>query len=1154
MRVPCRRGLLIAAASLGCLVVAGWLSLQLPAVRGAVRVWASARVAERFGPAASVQSVRLALARGAVEVEQVEIPAAHAQLHIALLRIHWNWASLLSGHLEPQSLVLIRPVLEVRGAWTDAASARPRALEPRGDGAARRRMPVIEIIEGTVRHASGFQTAQLAGVLRWNEEQQPAFTVRADDVSIPMAGTRRELHRLLIDGALRDNTLVVQALQASASTISLSGHGQVRQLWTSAEIDMQAAAVLPVEGQTATSAAVAGRITGTWPALAFAGELRLTAGSGTDAAPVTATWKDGRVAVEIPASTVGLSGRGEWASDTGRYQAQFKLQGVDVARIAASRLLARVNGRPAPVAGRMFGDGMLTGQGSDLASLRGTFAVRIEQFTAGTLSGQLEGRGTASTSGIILDEFRLAIPGGTVQGRGTAWQRGALDLTVSADVKDTEDFARTLALPAAKGAVTFQGRVAGDWQLPRWHGRIAWRQPEFSFGAFDAIEADVDAAERTLTFSRLLVRLGSTAATLRGTVTATGNQPLTQVERTQLALDLQGQIASGRIIDLRPFLAANFEVRGAFRADGQITGTAAAPRGAVEIRLTNPEIYGEAWQTGEAALRLLSTGYDVPRFTLSRGSEQVSGAIRFGADGTLGGSLEAVNLDLSRMELTARAGVVGRAAATLALQGTVADPRAIGPINCQALTIADVPLGAVNGTVALSRAGTDLNLSLQRDAVRAHLVVGPFGRRNPQLRLVLQDADLDPLLRATSLEIPRGWQPHGTGEIEVRGLADSFAATAGEARLSAARVQIGAETWKSAGTAELTWRDGTLTVRPVRLTSGVRDLTIGGTIGEGGQAALDINGRMPVAALPADLPGIHPLGGTAEGKLHVAGALPAPIITGQFVLAEGRFQLGESPAALESVQAQVDVAAGHAVVKNVRGRWAGGSIAADGDVTYAEGRWNLRATVQVDNSRLEQLVTSPQSPTTGAISLRGSVSSHGRSEQDFWQNLAGSVQVVARDGGMGKQGFIVRVLSLANLGQIFTVRDLDLSAPTIPFRQLSADFVIERGIGRTENCLLEARAFNASAVGKVDVASQYVEMEVAIKPFQTLNLLGEVPVAGWLLTGKDRSLVTGFYAVSGPLANPTVRPLAVKNIDENVFGIFKRVLRLPTLLQGREPE
>ena len=47
--------------------------------------------------------------------------------------------------------------------------------------------------------------------------------------------------------------------------------------------------------------------------------------------------------------------------------------------------------------------------------------------------------------------------------------------------------------------------------------------------------------------------------------------------------------------------------------------------------------------------------------------------------------------------------------------------------------------------------------------------------------------------------------------------------------------------------------------------------------------------------------------------------------------------------------------------------------------------------------------------------------------------------------------------------------------------------MIERGVARTENLLVESRAFNLSAYGQVDLVHETVEIDVAVKPFQTID-------------------------------------------------------------------
>jgi len=83
------------------------------------------------------------------------------------------------------------------------------------------------------------------------------------------------------------------------------------------------------------------------------------------------------------------------------------------------------------------------------------------------------------------------------------------------------------------------------------------------------------------------------------------------------------------------------------------------------------------------------------------------------------------------------------------------------------------------------------------------------------------------------------------------------------------------------------------------------------------------------------------------------------------------------------------------------------------------------------------------------------------------------------------------------------------------------------------------------------LANQTIDMEVAVKPLQALDkLVPKVPVVEWLLRGRDGAVVAAFYRVRGPLSDPTVTPVPLKNVGRNVFGIFHRLLKSPEAITG----
>jgi hypothetical protein len=1149
----------IAIAGLVCLGAAAWLLLHSPAVRRPAQAWAQARLSEMLGRAVSAERLQVSLVHGALELEDVQVrggPADPPLLAAPRVRIHWSWVRLVLGNLRPTAITLVRPVFSLPPAPGAALNGLVPGLGPGPSAARGAPGERLEILDGTVRQP-GLGIDGLSGTVRWEDGATAAVALRAQVVYATLAGARREAHRVALSGSLAAGTLTLASAEATVGEVAVTLAGRLLDLDTPL-FDLQVTVTAPLGAGTGALLAASGRVTGRWPALAFAGEGRWAAGSvpgQTHSVGLDAAWREHRLEFETTGRTGGVWARAVWEPAGGQYEVRLGFQKADLGQFADWPVVARLLHLPLPpVHGRLSGECAFRGSGGALASLQGQGNIRVDDLvlTGGFSATRLEARGAASAAGITLDLFRIEIPGGAVQGHGLAWRQGEMDLAIQADFPDLAPFSRSVGLPALSGAAALRGRAFGPWQAPRLQGRLAWTDPGLAFGTVDAIEGEVEAGGRTLSLARLLVRRGQTSAVLTGSLTAAGTRPLAGLERQDVSVHLQVQIGAGRFTDLRQFLPAGLDLRGAFRAEGRIDGTAASPVAELALVLAHPEVWGAAWESGEARLRWRPAGIEIPAFHLRRGREQLSGELRAGADGRLAGRLDGVDLDLSRLDLTAGTGVTGRVAAQLTLQGTAEDTRAEGRASTDALALADVPLGPVAATVLLSRAGTDLSLRLQRDAIRAHLVIGPAGSRNPRLELTLQDADLDPMLQAARFEIPRAWRPRASGRVQVRGLSDEFATTSGEAALTALRLEQGGRTWSNLGPADLSWRDGTVTLRQVRVRAGGdQELTLQGTVGENGRADLDVSGRLPISALGGELPGVQPLAGTLRGTVHVSGPLSAPALRGRLDVLEGRFRVGQSPAPLENLQAQVELQPGRMVVTDARGQWAGGAVRGSGEVLQSGGRSTIRASVQAENSRLEQVLPGPAGrQTTGAFSFNGTFSSRGRGEQEFWENLAGELQVSAREGRLGRQSFMVKVLSLSNLRQLFTTQDLDWSAQGIPFRRLTGSFSIERGMGRTEDCLLEARPFNASAVGRVDLAEQTVDLEVAIKPFQTLDLLSQVPLVGWLLTGKERSLIAAFYRVSGPIADPTVRPLPLKDISRNVFGVFGRLLHLPAALEG----
>jgi hypothetical protein len=90
-----------------------------------------------------------------------------------------------------------------------------------------------------------------------------------------------------------------------------------------------------------------------------------------------------------------------------------------------------------------------------------------------------------------------------------------------------------------------------------------------------------------------------------------------------------------------------------------------------------------------------------------------------------------------------------------------------------------------------------------------------------------------------------------------------------------------------------------------------------------------------------------------------------------------------------------------------------------------------------------------------------------------------------------------------------------------------------------------------SAVGAVNFAEDTVDLTVAARPFQNVDqVLTAIPLAGWLLGGKEKSILVAYYRVTGSLRDPQVTAIPLRSVGRNVFGIFRNLLEIPETLTG----
>jgi hypothetical protein len=160
--------------------------------------------------------------------------------------------------------------------------------------------------------------------------------------------------------------------------------------------------------------------------------------------------------------------------------------------------------------------------------------------------------------------------------------------------------------------------------------------------------------------------------------------------------------------------------------------------------------------------------------------------------------------------------------------------------------------------------------------------------------------------------------------------------------------------------------------------------------------------------------------------------------------------------------------------------------------------------------------------------------------------LQGTADLRLRDGEINK-----RMNVLFSIAQASDTLNPFRSRETIPFEKIDAPLALAGGIARTEAFSLQGPALRMVGTGQVDLVRppNATEAVIGIFYFRALDrVIGIVPLLNRMLLGPDDNLVSTYFAVSGPWADPAASLIPTKSIAS---GPASFVLEgLPAFVRG----
>jgi uncharacterized protein YhdP len=220
-------------------------------------------------------------------------------------------------------------------------------------------------------------------------------------------------------------------------------------------------------------------------------------------------------------------------------------------------------------------------------------------------------------------------------------------------------------------------------------------------------------------------------------------------------------------------------------------------------------------------------------------------------------------------------------------------------------------------------------------------------------------------------------------------------------------------------------------------------------------------------------------------------------------------------------------------------------------VDYAEAATVLRVSGHVENvdafavyNELLHRKSIVRGTLRGDFFLEGEIGGAG-----FLPTSSGNISATVRDGVMRQAPLFSTIFSLLNVSQLFELKLPDINLEGLPFTLLTTELALEKGVLSTQHLVIDSAAINMSSVGQYDMVNNQFDLLVVAKPLGTIDkVVTRLPIAGWILGGEEKALITAQFKVTGPGEKPKVEAIPITAISKGVLGIFQRTLSLPLRL------
>jgi uncharacterized protein involved in outer membrane biogenesis len=239
-------------------------------------------------------------------------------------------------------------------------------------------------------------------------------------------------------------------------------------------------------------------------------------------------------------------------------------------------------------------------------------------------------------------------------------------------------------------------------------------------------------------------------------------------------------------------------------------------------------------------------------------------------------------------------------------------------------------------------------------------------------------------------------------------------------------------------------------------------------------------------------------------------------------------------------------------LQNMTAGMLGGKLTAKGRIAPGGDkgdRYDL--TLDISRADAEKLFAALDisSDVTGSLTLHGDLTARGNTLLDIKKSALGNVRLSMNNGKLKKLNTLAKVFSILNISQLLKFKLPDMASGGMPYSSIKGSIAVNDGILSTQDLFISSNAINVSIIGNADIVKEELNLTLGAQPLQTVDkIVNRIPIVGWLLTGKDKDLVTAYFEAKGKWSDPKVSAIPVKSMGKGILNIFVRAFQLPVKL------